>query len=144
MKTLPRIVEAAAGALLLGLLLGCSSTSVNSVEPAARSGERQMLADQRVTTDDSLAKAVRVLGVNTATDAEGFLKVQVEIQNLTRSRKLFTYRVQWFDTRGMVIDLPTAAAVPRSVEGRETAYITASAPTVQAKDFRMQFLEPVN
>jgi uncharacterized protein YcfL len=126
-----------------GLLTGCSSTTVNTVEPAVPTARREMLADQRVQTDPSLAKAVRVVGVNTATDAAGFLKVQVEVQNTTRSRKQFTYRVQWFDPHGMIIDTPTAAATPRSLEGRETAYITTTAPTPQAKDFRILFLEPV-
>ena len=145
MKRVLRTFQAGAGAAALALLLGCGSTSsVNSVEPAAKTGERAMLADQRVVTDKDLAKTVRVVGVNTATDAGGFLKVQVEVRNTTRKRQLFTYRVQWFDPRGMVIDLPTAAAMPRSIEGGETAYLTTTAPTIQAKDFRIQLLEPVN
>jgi uncharacterized protein YcfL len=126
-----------------GLLAGCSSTTVNTVEPAVPTAQREMLADQRVRTDPSLAKAVRVVGVNVASEKEGFLKVQVEVQNTTRSRKQFTYRVQWFDELGMVINLPTAVATPRVLEGRETTYITTTAPTPQAKDFRILFLEPV-
>jgi uncharacterized protein YcfL len=57
---------------------------------------------------------------------------------------LFTYRVEWFDAQGMVINLPIAAAIPMSLEARETKFITATAPTPQAKDFRFRFLEPVN
>lgn len=135
----------AAGLLgaLAAFATGCGTTTVNTTEPAVPSARREMLADQRVQTDASLARAVRVRGVNTATDAQGFLKVQVEIENTTRSRKQFTYRVQWFDDKGMLITLPTATAVPRSLEGREVAYITTTAPTPQAKDFRILFLEPV-
>lgn len=129
---------------LVGFLTpGCHTTTVNTAEPAVPTAAREMLADQRVQTDASLARAVRVRGVNTATDAQGFLKVQIEIENTTRRRKQFTYRVQWFDARGMIIHLPTATATPRSLEGREVAYITTTAPTPQAKDFRILFLEPV-
>lgn len=133
----------AAGLLLVGLA-GCGSQSVNTVEPAARSAQPAMLADQRVVTDRSLGKAVRVVGLNTATDAAGFLKVQIEVHNTTASLKRFTYRVQWFDGNGMAIGLPTAASMPQALEGRQTAWIPITAPTVQAKDFRVQFLEPVN
>ncbi len=130
-------------ACCVGLLTACSSTTVNTVEPAVPTAQREMLADLRVQTDPSLRKAVRVMGVNTATDAGGHLKVQVEIQNTTRSPKRFTWRVQWFDQNGMLLQSPSAVAVPRQLEGRETAYITATAPTPQAKDFRIVFLEPV-
>lgn len=126
------------------LLTGCGSTSVNTVEPADSTARREMLADQRVIADTSLAKAVRVVALNSATDQQGFLKVQAELYNTTRKRRLFSYRVEWFDPNGMVINLPTAASIPMSLEARETKYITATAPTPTAKDFRFRFLEPVN
>ncbi len=37
---------------------------------------------------------------------------------------------------------PTAQ--PRTMEGKETISITATAPTPRAKDFRIKFLEPTN
>ncbi len=126
------------------LLSGCGSTSVNTLEPADSTAQREMIADKRVIADSSLAKSVRVVGLNTATDAEGFLKVQAELYNSTRKRRLFTYRVEWFDPNGMVINLPTAASIPMSLEARETKFITATAPSPQARDFRFRFLEPVN
>jgi uncharacterized protein YcfL len=134
----------AAGLCAAALLAGCSSSTVNSVAPAQSTAQRQMIADHVIMTDSSLARSVRVTGVNVATDAEGFLKVQVEVQNTTKSRKSFTYRVEWFDERGMFITLPTATAIPRSLEGKEVAYITATAPTPMAKDFKMNFLASIH
>ena len=135
-------------AILLGLagamVTGCGSTSVNTVQPAEPAGHRNMMADDRVIADTSLAKAVRIVGLNTATNESGFLKVQAELYNTTRKRKLFTYRVEWFGLNGMVINLPTATSVPMSLEARESKFITATAPTPEAKDFRFRFLEPVN
>lgn len=132
---------ALAGSAFL-LQTGC--TTVNTVEPAQPAAERQMLADKRVITDSSLNWKLAIVGVNTATGPGGFLKIQVEVQNKTRSVQAFTYRVEWFDENGMIINLPTTTAIPRTIEGKETLSITATAPTPKAKDFRIKFLEPVH
>ena len=126
------------------ILLSAGCTTVNTVESAQPTAQRQMLPDKRVITDATLNRHVNILGVNAATGAGGFLKIQVDIQNRTSSLQSFTYRVEWFDENGMIINLPTASAIPRSIEGKETMSITATAPTERAKDFRIKFLEPTN
>jgi len=141
MKTKSLALMAVCIAALLAVT-GCRSTSVNTVEPASKSGQTQMISDQRVLTDQTLNNIVRIIGLNTATGAEGFLKIQVQVENLTRKARSFTYRVEWYDENGMLIDLPTAVARPRTIEGREVLVITATAPTPRAKDFRIKFLEP--
>jgi uncharacterized protein YcfL len=140
MKT-PSLLLAACAAATLSLS-GC--TTVNTIEPAQPTAQREMLSDKRVITDQSLGRRIRLLGVNTATGVGGFLKIQVELQNTSRSRQSFTYRVEWFDENGMIITQPTRTALPQSLEGKETASITATAPTERAKDFRIKFLEPTN
>lgn len=141
MKTNLNLLPPLTGLALL-VLTGCSSTTVNTVEPASPTAQREMISDKRVLTDQSLNNKVRVIGVNTATGNEGFLKVQVEVENMTKKARSFTYRVEWFDENGMLIQLPTSVAMPRTIEGRETMMITATAPTPRAKDFRIKFLEP--
>jgi uncharacterized protein YcfL len=66
------------------------------------------------------------------------------VRNLTNKRQRFTYRVEWFDAHGMLIRQPQASAIARSLEGRETGYITIVAPTAEAKDYRLTFLEALN
>jgi uncharacterized protein YcfL len=100
-----------------------------------------MVPDKRVITDTGFYSPVKILGVNTTTGPAGFLKIQVELENATRSLQPFTYRVEWYDETGMIIPLPTTSAVPKTLEARETASITATAPTPLAKDFRIKFLE---
>ena len=129
---------------IAGILLLAACSSMNTLEPAQPVAQRTMLADKRVITDTGLYSRVRILGVNTATGPAGFLKIQVEVENTTLSRQAFTYRVEWFDEQGMIINLPTTTAIPRTLEARETASITATAPTDRAKDFRIKFLEPTN
>jgi len=139
---IPSLPLTAFCATVLVALTGCRSTSVNTIEPASKAGNTQMISDQRVLTDQTLNNSVRFFGVNTSTGAEGFLKIQVQAENRTRKARSFTYRVEWFDENGMIIDLPTAAARPRTIEAREVIVITATAPTPRAKDFRIKFLEP--
>jgi uncharacterized protein YcfL len=142
MKTQTAFLAACLGTATLLLSNGCAT--VNSVENAQPVAQKQMLADKRVITDSTLNRHVNILGVNTATGPGGFLKIQVELQNRTTRVQSFTYRVEWFDENGMIIDLPTANATPRTIEGKETLSITATAPTDRAKDFRIKFLESTN
>jgi uncharacterized protein YcfL len=141
MKILRFSLMAFAAAALVGLT-GCRSTSVNTVEPASQVGQKQMISDQRVLTDQTLNNIVRIVGVNTATGEEGFLKIQVQVENRTRKARSFTYQVEWYDENGMIIESPMRVARPRTIEAREVAAVTATAPTPRAKDFRIKFLEP--
>lgn len=141
MKTSNTLLLACLAATVL-LPAGC--TTVNTIEPAQPVAQREMLSDKRVVTDASLGRHVKLIGINTATGPGGFLKIQVEVQNTSRSRQSFTYRVEWFDENGMIISQSTRTAIPQTLEGKETASITATAPTDKAKDFRIKFLEPTN
>jgi uncharacterized protein YcfL len=142
MKPTPLFLSFAAVVALLGA--GCGSTRVNTVEPAQSSAQRQMVSDKRVLSDQSLNNRVRIVGLNTSTGPEGFLRVQLEVQNLTRRPARFTYRVEWFDENAMLIELPAANATPRVIESQEILTVGAVAPTPRAKDFRIKLLEPTN
>lgn len=141
MKTLVPIPKSTLGlALTLNLLIGC--TTPNTVERAEPVGQRQMVTDKRIITDASLNRAVRIVGVN-ETPGE-FLKVQIELQNTTRSLKRFNYRFEWFDAQGMQVNTPTTTYIPRQIEGKESLFISAIAPTPTAKDFRLKLIENTN
>ena len=127
-----------AGALLLALT-GCK-TSVNSVENAQKTGQRQMISDQRVITDRSLSSKVSLVGVNTAMTAGGFLKVQIELLNTTHSAQRFSYRFEWFDVNGMQVTSLGTATIPDQIEGGEDKFIAGLAPSPAIRDFRVKFL----
>jgi uncharacterized protein YcfL len=132
------LASAACGtALLLG---GCAATR-NSIEPVGMTAQRQMLSDKRLIIDAGLHNRVQPIGINTFTGSGGSLKIQIELQNTTGSAQKFTYRIEWFDENGMIINTPAAVAIPHSIEGGETLVITVMAPTDRAKDFRIKFLE---
>jgi uncharacterized protein YcfL len=133
------IVLTLAGALLLAVS-GCK-TSVNSVENAQKSGQRQMISDQRAVTDTGLGKKVSIVGVNSAMTPGGFLKVQIELLNTTRSSQRFSYRFEWFDANGMQLSTLTTAEIPGQIEGGEDKFISSVAPTPACRDFRVKFIE---
>ena len=141
MKTRNFLPLAAVG-FTAGLLAvsGCK-TSVNSVENAQKTGQRQMVSDQRAITDGSLKKKVSIVGVNSAMTPGGFLKVQVELLNTTRSLARFSYHFEWFDANGMQITTLTAAEIPDQIQGGEDKFISAMAPTPACRDFRVKFIE---
>lgn len=119
---------------------GCSTT-MNTVERATPTAERDMVADKRILTDASLSRRVRIIGVNQSTGAGGLLKVQVEVLNTTRSIQIFSYRWEWFDEAGTIIETPSTTSVTRQIEGKESLFITGVAPKTTAKDFRLKLIE---
>ena len=119
---------------------GCK-TSVNSVENAQKTGQRQMVSDQRAITDGSLKKKVSIVGVNSAMTPGGFLQVQIELLNNTRSPQPFSYHFEWFDANGMQIGTLMSAEIPDVIQGGEDKFISAMAPTPACRDFRVKFIE---
>ncbi len=129
--------------LFAGITATClftACTTVNTVERAEPVGQRQMVNDKRVLTDASLNRAVRIVGVNEVPGE--FLRVQVELLNTTRSLKSFNYRFELFDANGVLVHTPISTYLPRQIGGKESIFISATAPTSTAKDFRVKFIEP--
>ena len=119
---------------------GCH-TSMNTVENAQKSGQKNMVSDQRIITDKKLNKTVNVVGVNTALTPGGVLKAQVELFNNTRSPKRFDYHFEWFDQSGMQVNGIMSAEIADQIEGGESKFISGVAPSTACKDFRLKLVE---
>lgn len=127
-----------AGVVLLAVA-GCRT--VNTIENAQKEGQRQMVSDQRVITDASLAKKVSFVAVNQAMTPGGLLKVQIELLNQKRTLQRFSYQFQWFDANGMQINNVASPTISDQIEGGESKFISAVAPTPACRDFRVKFIE---
>lgn len=130
-----------AGLFAIVLAVAGCHNPINSVENAQKEGQRNMVADQRVVTDTGLNKSVSVVGINTAMTPGGVLKVQAELLNRTKSFHRFSYRFEWFDANGMQINTVTSSVIADQIEGGESKFISAIAPTPACKDFRLKLLE---
>src|SRR5436309_2045240 len=102
--------------VLLIVLSGVTACStMNSVENAQSTGQKQMVSDKRVLTDAGLNRHVTIVGINEATVSTGFKKVQIELLNKTSSDYRFRYLVEWFDDKGMLLQTPTSGWVERTI-----------------------------
>jgi uncharacterized protein YcfL len=122
-------------------LVGGGCTSVNTYENAAPQGQRQEVADSRVITDPTLAARACVVGVNAATAANGIMRLQVEVKNLTRRAQTFFYNIEWFDLNGMLVSTAGGGWTERQIMSKEILTIQATAPSIACKDFRMKLME---
>jgi uncharacterized protein YcfL len=123
------------------VLLGAGCQTVNTTETAQPAFQRNMVAEKRVITDGSLARKVQVQGVNVSDGPGGFLKVQAEVLNTTRSYQRFAYKWEWFDKDGNVVEGPSSVAVTRQVEGKESLFIQGVAPNPTVRYFRLKLFE---
>lgn len=126
-----------AGALLLA---GCATT-VNTVENADKAGRRTMITDKRVVTDYSLHKKCTIVGLNTTTADNGFLRVQLEVQNNRDSSYSFFHNIQWFDEAGMRVSTASQNWTEQQIMGRQSLFLIYTAPSVRARDFRVELSE---
>jgi uncharacterized protein YcfL len=126
------------GSVLVG---GCAG--MNTVERAEPTGQKQMVSDKRVIANPILNSRVNIVGINESTTASGYLQVQIEVQNRTRSLQNFSYRFEWFDPNGMQISTSSSLYIAKQIEGRESLFFSAVAPTTSAKDFRLKIVDKV-
>jgi uncharacterized protein YcfL len=136
---MPDPVKTTALALLLGLLAmaGCQTT-VKTPAPAESAAHRGAAVDKRVVIGADLSNAVRVLNVRANKGFDGYLKIQIDVQNLADSPKSFVYKIEWLDQNDMPINL-SAPPVRWSLRAKETSSLFAAAPTPLAKSFHIIF-----
>lgn len=128
--------------LALASLL-CACDTVNMVEPANPASQKDMLGDKRIITDSSLDDIAYVAGVNTARNAAGLLKVQVELVNKTTAYRNVNYKFEWIDKSGMQVSSPTSTWIPLPIEGGESRFVSAVAPNKNVVDFRLKLMPDV-
>jgi uncharacterized protein YcfL len=128
-------------ALLTALLASGCTSSVNTVSRAEPSATPTIVADQRVVTDQSLARKLAIVSVNEATVSGDLLKIQVTLENLSAKPQAFTYKFDWIARDGMELTGPTGGWKQIQLEGREVRAVSAIAPAPSAADFRLKIRE---
>ncbi len=72
---------------------------------------------------------------------DGLLQVQVVVHNRTSSGKTYRARYEWLDEDGRKIDSATEAWKRYTHPGTTREYITGTAPTPLASDWRLTILD---
>lgn len=68
---------------------------------------------------------------------EGFLRVQVRLENLERANRQLQYRFQWIDGNGMEITAAKPLWKILTLHGRDIVELEAVSPVQGAEDFRL-------
>lgn len=141
--TLSSTSRRAGSALLLGLgllLAGCA-TNVNSYERANPQATPNYVPDQRVITDETLARKFQVVSINQSTVSGNLLKVQATVVNLKNNLRTLNYKFEWVDQDGMSVDSPNETWKAVMFQGRETKTLSTVAVSPRAVDFRLKLRE---
>jgi uncharacterized protein YcfL len=140
MKAFLILLLAAAGCVTRVETVQLPQPDASHPEPASPAAQRQTVADKRVVIDPALDHVIHIVGITSTTGPAGYLKIQLNVQNLTDAPKQFNYRIEWFDRDGLDLPLAASASLPWMLLSHETSFLAATAPTPAAKDFRVTFL----
>jgi uncharacterized protein YcfL len=123
------------------LMVGCTGVSVNTVENLNKAAAMVILEDARVVTDPHLADDFGIVRINTAENAAGLLRAQFEMENFTRDRMTINAQMEWYDAAAMKIDAAGGGWQQYVFEPRESRSITFTAPSREARDFRIKLVD---
>ena len=124
---------------LVGLLAGCRH-SMNSIENAEKAGVVHPITDMRFVMDETLAKHVALLQVNTARNANNLLEVQLEAANCIHKPAKIKYQFMWFNAQGMQVKTVTSDWEKATLIPGEKLYIRRVAPQPDCADFKINLI----
>ena len=123
---------------LFALFLGCSIGCNNPVHQTTKKNpdDTSPLPElKRVYMSSSLSKNLEVVSVNQATANGDLLKIQVNLQNLSKKELNLNYKIEWMDEAGIVINDSSALWMPLYVRGAENVAVQSVSSTPRAKNF---------
>ncbi len=127
---------------LLAALLGAGCRhSINSFESSEKAVFAHPITDMRfVVKDETLAKHVVLLSIDTVRNANNLLEVQLQAANNIHKPAKIKYQFMWFNAQGMqvkalVSDWEKATLVPG-----EKLYIRRVAPQPDCADFKINLI----
>jgi len=127
--------------LLLFVAGGCV-TRTETVKTPYPPEERPTVQDKRVVIDPALKGVIRLVGVTAKPSDSGFLKIQVNVQSLSDSSRVISYRISWFDKNGNELPLADSPLTTWMFLPHETSFLAVSSPTPAARDFRVELVGP--
>ena len=121
--------------LLFFVSFGCNTNPVHQTTKK-NPGDTSALPElKRVYMSSSLSKSLHVVSINQANANEDLLKIQVNLENLTKKPLNLNYKIEWMDADGIVINDSSAVWMPLYVRGAENVAVQSVASTPKAKNF---------
>ena len=99
--------------LLVGFAsLGCSTNPVHQTTKKNPGDTSSLPELKRVYMSSSLSRNLQVVSINQAKANEDLLKIQVNLENLTKQALNLNYKIEWMDEAGIVINDSSAVWMP--------------------------------
>lgn len=124
---------------MVGLLAGCRH-SMNSIENAEKAGIVHPITDMRFIMDETLAKHVALLQIDTARNANNLLEVQLEAANFIHKAAKIKYQFTWFNAQGMQVNTVTSDWEKATLIPGQKLYIRRVAPQPDCADFKINLI----
>jgi uncharacterized protein YcfL len=122
-------------ALGLHVLAGCGSVNTTT----SREGPSPSASPVQTRVNDLLSEIfLSAKEVRMARNAQGLMEVQVDVENNGFRYRSFSYRFDWVDARGMVIESQTSVWKTTNVPDGGSTVIRSIGPTEAATDFKLQ------
>ena len=126
---------------LLVVLLGAGCRhSMNSIENAEKAGIVHPITDMRFIMDETLAKHVALLQIDTARNANNLLEVQLEAANFIHKAAKIKYQFTWFNAQGMQVNTVTSDWEKVTLIPGQKLYIRRVAPQPDCADFKINLI----
>ena len=114
------------GIVALLLLSGCATTQPSTIAKV---------------TDGCIVGDIKITDIKGGKRKDGFMRTQIEGENLSGSYKQLEYKIVWLDDDGFVIKSILSKWRKFSAEANQPFYITNIAPNAKASDFRLYIRE---
>ena len=114
---------------------------VNTTQREVPVGRPDVVEDRRVELDGTLARKAAITEVRQGRTPGGLLRVEVDVQNLTRRQRRIDYRFEFTDGDGMAVRGGVPGWLQERLQSGELLTLSATAPTADADDFKLKMLE---
>jgi uncharacterized protein YcfL len=131
----------ASSLLALALFATGCATSVNTASRAESQASPTYINDQRVVTDQSLARKLSIVSINEGKASGNLLRIQATLRNNSSRPQTFLYKFDWISDEGMELSGPTGGWQTIRFEGKEERSVSAIATNPRAVDFRLKLRE---
>ncbi len=121
------------------LLVSCRD-SVNLIENQEKTMERNSVLYDKIITDSSVNKRLKVERIDRASLPTGLLKIQARIRNTSTKPFKFSYRFIWYNKTGMEVNTPASTWIEKDILGGDTTNLSAVSPNPQCADFELKLM----
>jgi uncharacterized protein YcfL len=141
----PRVLHLPARLSLLGAaalacaLAGCNTANTTTATGAANADGT--VPYKQIVTNGWLKYKANIVAVREGTVNGDMKRVAVDVYSDQLTTQRFSYRFDWSDAAGMPVQSATASLTSVTIKPKETITLTAVAPSPQAVQWRLTFLD---